>query len=322
MTSTKIRDKLNELMALPTETEWVEFKQAKRNFDFNDLGQYFSALSNEANLKDQECGWLVFGITDELPRTVVGSQYRPNRGGLDSLKKEIADKTNNRLTFEDIHEIILTKGRVLMFSIPPALKGMPTSWRGHFYGREGESLGPLNLSEIERIRGQAIQEDWSEKICEGASLNDLAPDAILFARVQYKEKNPKLLADVDRWDDLTFLNKARVCISGKITNAAIVLLGKGESGHFLSPARAWITWVLKDELGVERDYEHYGPPLILAVEQVFAKLRNLTYRYLSLTSLFPTEISQYDPWVIRETLHNCIAHQNYSESGPINAEAH
>jgi ATP-dependent DNA helicase RecG len=66
---------LQELLALPDETEWVEFKEAKNSFDSNDLGRYFSALSNEACLKGKICGWLVFGVRHK-PRTVVGSQYR------------------------------------------------------------------------------------------------------------------------------------------------------------------------------------------------------------------------------------------------------
>ena len=59
MTLEKLKDKLDELMTLPAETEWVEFKEAKTSFDFDDLGKYFSALSNEANLKNQDCGWLM-----------------------------------------------------------------------------------------------------------------------------------------------------------------------------------------------------------------------------------------------------------------------
>jgi len=35
-------------------------------------------------------------------------------------------------------------------------------------------------------------------------------------------------------------------------------------------------------------------------------------------SLFPTEIKQYEPYLIRETLHNCIAHQDYELRGRIN----
>jgi ATP-dependent DNA helicase RecG len=49
--------KLIEFRRLPDETECVEFKEAKTKFDIDKLGQYFSALSNEANLKDKEFGW-------------------------------------------------------------------------------------------------------------------------------------------------------------------------------------------------------------------------------------------------------------------------
>ena len=313
----KLKDIFSTLVILPGEIEWIEFKEAKNNFDFNKLGMYFSALSNEANLKEQECGWLIFGVSDTPPRKIVGTQFRSNRSSLDELKRSIAEKTNNHLTFTEIYELFLPE-RILLFQIPSAIAGMPTAWDGHFYGRDGESLSPLNMKEIEEIRKQCVTDDWSMRICEESSLNDLDPESIQFARKQYKEKNPKHSNELETWDNKTFLNKAKVCINGKITNAALILLGKEESEHYLSPAISKISWILKDESGIEKDYRHFSPPMILAVNKVYEKIRNLTYRYLPNASLFPTEISQYDPWVIREILHNCIAHQDYLLGGRIN----
>jgi len=66
MTHTELKPKLDELLRLPAETEWVEFKEAKSNLDSDDLGKYFAALCNEANLKDQPVGWLVFGVQDTV----------------------------------------------------------------------------------------------------------------------------------------------------------------------------------------------------------------------------------------------------------------
>jgi ATP-dependent DNA helicase RecG len=305
-------------MALPAEVEWVEFKEAKSNFDSDDLGKYFSALSNEANLMGRPSGWLVFGVTNKPPRQICGSNYRLQKPGLDRLKQEVARGTNHQISFVETHELTTPQGRVVMLQIPPAPRGIPTTWRGIAYGRIHESLGPLSLSEIERIRGQATHEDWSAYHCDGATRADLDPPAVAFARQEYKQRFPALAAEVDGWDDLTFLNKAKVCVGGKITRSAVILLGRNEAEHFLTPAVARITWVLKDAAGVEKDYRHFGPPLILAVDQVFARVRNLTFRYLPNASLFPTEIAQYDPWVIRETLHNCIAHQDYALGGRIN----
>jgi len=75
MNQAELLRKLDELRRLPHETEWVEFKEAKNQYDFNKLGKYFSALSNEANLKNEPCGWLVFGVVNDS-RAVCGSRFR------------------------------------------------------------------------------------------------------------------------------------------------------------------------------------------------------------------------------------------------------
>lgn len=189
MTQEKLKNLLNELRALPAETEWVEFKTAGSNFSFKELGQYFSALSNEANLKNKEYGCLIFGVEDKS-RKIVGTRYRQNRADLDSLKTEIANRTTNRITFIDIHELSLFEGRVIIFQIPPAPQGIPIAWEGHYYGRDGESLGALNVQEFEQIRNQGQRFDWSAQTCEGATIDDLYPAAIANARQNYKEKTP------------------------------------------------------------------------------------------------------------------------------------
>lgn len=70
MTPADLQAKLDGLLKLPAETEWVESREARPNFDSDDLGKYFSALSNEANLKGETAGWLVFGVQDQPPKVV------------------------------------------------------------------------------------------------------------------------------------------------------------------------------------------------------------------------------------------------------------
>ncbi|MBI5100179.1 MAG: putative DNA binding domain-containing protein [Nitrospirae bacterium] len=316
MTLEELKKLLDELRRLPSETEWIEFKEAKHTFHFNEIGKYFSALSNEANLKNKECGWLIFGI-EHKSRKIINTRFRSNRTDLDSLKSEVANKTSNRITFIEIYELHLPEGRVIMFQIPAAPKGIPVAWNGHYYGRDGESLVALNLQEIEQIRNQGQQYDWSAQICEGATIDDLDVAAVVKAREKYREKFSAKTDEVDSWDNITFLNKAKVTIQGKITRTAIILLGKNESEHFLSPSVARISWILKDEHNVEKDYEHFGPPFLLNIEAVYAKIRNLKYRYLLDNTLFPTEVTKYEPYVIREALNNCIAHQDYELHGRI-----
>ena len=311
----QLKEELDFLLSLPAETEWVEFKEAKRSYPFDKIGRYFSSLSNEARLKNQKAGWLIFGVADKS-HAIVGSTFRSNRADLDSLKKEIADKTSNAFTFIEIHELDLPEGRVIMFEIPPAIPGVPTTWGGHAFGRDGESIGALNFHEQEVIRNMT-RSDWSGEICHQAAIDDLDPAAVAKARELYKEKHPKIASEAGGWDVVTFLNKARILKQGKITNAAILLLGREEAEHHLAPAIGKISWVLRDRDGLEKDYQHFGPPFLLSSDQLFARIRNLTYRYMRDNTLFPTEISHYDSWVIRELLHNCIAHQDYSMQGRI-----
>lgn len=308
--------KLSALLSLSAENELVEFKEAKNGYDLTKLGRYFSALCNEANLKRQGAAWLVFGVNNG--RQVVGSGFRPERKNLDNLKEEIANKTTNRITFIDIHEVQHSQGRVLLFEIPPAPKGLPVAFEGHYYGRDGEALSPLNLEEIERIRAQSTVEDWSAVIVPEASLADLDEEALTVARHNFKSKFPDKAAEVDGWDDMTFLNKAKLTIKGRVTRAALLLLGREEAEHFLLPAEARIRWLLKDHQGNDRDYALFSMPLLLAVDKVYAKIRNLKYRYIREGTLFPEEIDQYEPYAIREALNNCIAHQDYALAGRVN----
>ena len=74
--------------------------------------------------------WLVFGVQDS-DKSVVGTVYRQDKASLHSLKAEIADKTTNRITFKEIHEVETPQGRVILFQIPPAPQGIPVAWNGH-----------------------------------------------------------------------------------------------------------------------------------------------------------------------------------------------
>ena len=86
---------LNTLLAdliATWENEVVEFKQADNDYSTNDIGKYFSALSNEANLRGQERAWLVFGVNNKT-RSVVGTNYREQPERLHSLKQQVAQST-------------------------------------------------------------------------------------------------------------------------------------------------------------------------------------------------------------------------------------
>lgn len=314
---------LENLMAR-WEYEIVEFKEAKSNYDTDKIGRYFSAISNEANLRQQQYGWLVFGVSEKGKlRHVVGSAYKKGEKTLlERFKYEISRDTTNGMTFYDIIEIFpVVDGvakRVLMFKIPAAATGIPTDWKTNYYERSGESLVPLKQYKIDAIRSQE-RKDWSKQILEKAIIEHLDKDAIALARKKYKEKmNQEHIAEeVDAMSDKQFLTKVKLMIEGKITHAGMLLLGNSDYDYLFYSAPS-IMWRLYGADGSDKDYAIFKIPFINVVDKVFAKVRNLTYRYMpNQMTLFPMETEQYNSWLIRELLNNCIAHTNYQLGGRI-----
>lgn len=304
---------LEQLMA-QWEDEVVEFKRGKDGFSSSDLGKYVSALANEANLRGKERGWLVFGIDDTL-RSVVGTTYKENSEHLQADKKQVLDSTSS-LTFREIHVLKHPKGRVILFEIPAAPRGVPVAWNGHYYGRASQSLVALTQDKLDELRGQTLATDWTAQIVEGATLDDLDPIAVRTARERFTEKHANRLSGVEvaRWSNANFLDRAKVTQNGAITRTALLLLGKAESAFRLSPHPAEITWNLKAE---EQAYEHFYPPFLLASSAIFSRIRNLQIRILPQDQLLAHEVSKYDQGVVLEALHNCIAHQDYAGNARI-----
>jgi ATP-dependent DNA helicase RecG len=319
MTPADFNAKLNELVGLPNETEWVEFKHNDLGEEtYHDIGEYLSAIANSLALIRKDRGYILWGI-DNQTHEMLGTDFRPRNAkvGNEELENWLTRGLHPQVRFW-IHEASIESKHFVLMEIS-ATTHTPVRFYGEEYIRVGSLKKRLrDYPEKERELWAILQyQDWSAEICEGATLDDLELDAILAARDEYKEKNPNLANEVDGWDNATFLNKAKLCINGQITRTAIILLGKAESEHYISPSVAKISWILKDDKGVEQDYQHFGPPFLLNVDAVFNKVRNLTYRYMQNQRLFPTEVSQYDPWVMREALHNCIAHQDYTLCGGI-----
>lgn len=300
------------------ESEVVEFKKAENNFDFDDLGKYFSALSNEANLRGLPFAWLVFGY-DEKKHEIVGTSYKDGEGALNKVKHDLTNNMSDGQTFREIIPVDVDGKRILMFKIPASPRNIVMKWKGIAYGRDGESLKPLNQSKQDEIRNQTPYRDWSAEIVPNATLDDLDEVAIAKARKMFKKVHSRIpVAEVNGWSDEKFLSKCGLMIDGRLTRAAIILLGKSFSEYLLRPAVVQVTWTLRDKNKDVVDYEHFSVPYILTVDEILAKIHNLTLREMPGGTLFPDTMKQYDDYTIREALHNCIAHSNYQLQQRIN----
>ncbi|HNU68892.1 MAG TPA: putative DNA binding domain-containing protein [Myxococcota bacterium] len=297
------------------ENEVIEFKAASNDFNTDKIGQYFSALGNEANIRNLEHAWLVFGVDDKTHK-IIGTDYRPERSRLQGLKHQINQVTSPSLTFREIHELMHGEGRVVLFEIPAAPRGMPVAWKGQYYARAGESLVPLGLDKLDEIRNQMPGEDWSAVIVPEATPADLDDQAVDTARRFFalKYSNRFTPAEIHDWPMEVFLERARLTRDRRITRATLLLLGKPESAQLLSPHPAQMTWKL---VGPEKAYSHFGTPFLLNTTELYRKIRNIQIRMLPDGTLLPIEIAKYDQKIVLEALHNCIAHQDYTRNARI-----
>ena len=301
---------LDKLLAMSDETEIVEFKEARNEFNNDKIGQYFSALSNEANLLGVSSAWLVFGVADKT-HEIVGTNFISSTAKFNKLKLFISQQTSPGMSLLNIVSIMKEKKRVILFEIPAAPRGLPVSFHGHCYGREGESIVGLSQNKLKRIFSQTAP-DWSAAFVPGATFDDLDPVAIAVAREAYKKKYPGRAEEVNGWDDVIFLNKAKLTLKGKITRTTLLLVGKDEvSGMIDDSCDPKIRLSIKDENGGNKDFCICTIPFILSVDTIANKIHNVTYQYLRDDSLIPETVTQFDPFIIREALCNCIAHQDY-----------
>ena len=298
--------------------EWKEFKNLKNSFcgdEKDDVISYVSAIAN------MEGGFLVIGVHDKTLEIVGTDTYNYDRQkAILRLTDRCANLSSEGL---DIIEYITsdTQKKVWVIRIPKHLPKRPVYAHDKAWQRIEDSLVELTPERLNAILDEPLftGSDWSAEIVPNATIDDLDEVAIAKARVMFKKVHSRIPAEeVNAWSVPEFLSNAGVMIDSGITRAAIILLGKPVSVFKLRPAVVRVTWSLRDEKQDVVDYEHFTAPFILTVDQILAKVRNLTMREMPGGTLFPDVMQQYDDYSMREILHNCIAHQDYTLQERIN----
>ncbi len=204
------------------ENEHLEFKEAKNNFHFEKLVKYCAALANEGG------GSIVLGVSDTLPRKVVGSQVFTD---LERTKAGLIEKLRLRI---EATEIPHPNGRVLIFTAPSRPIGVPVAVEGAYWMRAGEDLAAMTPDMLRRIFDEAGP-DFSAEICPKATLADLAPAVIEDFRKRWaKHSGNKALA---KRPAIKLLQDAELILPSGVTYAALILLGTHAAlGRFLAQA--------------------------------------------------------------------------------------
>ena len=298
--------------------EWKEFKNLKNSFcgdEKDDVISYVSAIAN------MEGGHLVIGVHDKTLDIVGTDTYNYDR------QKAILRLTERCVNLSteglDIDEFVTddTNRKVWVIHIPKHLPKRPVFAHNKAWQRIEDSLVEMTAERMSAILDEPIfsETDWSAQIVADAMIEDLDEVAIAKASMMFKKVHSRIPeAEVNAWTVETFLSKCGIMKNGGITRAAIILLGKYESAFKLRPAVAQVTWTRRDEKQEVVDYEHFTVPFILTVDEILSKIENLTMREMPGGTLFPDTMKQYDDYTIREALHNCIAHQDYTMQQRIN----
>jgi predicted HTH transcriptional regulator len=143
-------EQINLWLTTPSEHQRLEFKEAKNQFDNRTLHRYCVALANEGG------GFLVLGITDKPPRTIVGT-----RAFNDPI--DMTAKLFHVLGFRvDIEEVAHPSGRVVIFHIPSRPRGTAYHLDGAYLMRSGEELVPMSEDQLRRIFAEG-EPDWLEE---------------------------------------------------------------------------------------------------------------------------------------------------------------
>ena len=322
MTSQELQQYL--LREFPQENarcEWKEMKNHKNLFagdEKNDVISYVAAIAN------MEGGHLVIGVQDKTLEIVGTDLSKFNLNAQSAVWKLLEHCTNlsseglsiDEYTTEDSHKT------VWIIHIPKHLPRRPVYAHKKAWQRVEDSLVEMTQERLAAILEEPVFEakDWSAEIVPNAVLTDLDELAVAKARVMFKKVHASKIPaeEIDAWTVEELLSNSGIMIDGKLTRAAIILLGKPVSVFKLRPAVVEVTWTLRDERQEVVDYEHFTAPFILTVDQILSKIRNLTMRELPGGTLFPETMKQYDDYTIREALHNAIAHQDYTLQQRIN----
>lgn len=322
MTENELKEFL--LRSYPIEDEkcdWKEMKNLKNSFYGHEGEDVMSYVSGIANM---EGGDLVIGVEDKT-LNIIGTDLTKFNLDKNSAVLKIKENCVN-ISSEglSVDEYITsdTQKTVWVIHIPKHLPRKPVYAHKHAWQRIKDSLVFITPERESAILNESVSEGnaskWTATVLPDATLDDLDPKAILKAREQYKEVYPSKAKEVDSWDDIKFLNKAKITIKGKITIAAIILLGKEESEHYLLPSVCKIRWTLKNEKGENLDYEIFSIPMILAIDEVGKKIRNTKYEYTIAGNMFPEPpMYRYDVFTLREPLNNAIGHQDYKKDARI-----
>lgn len=301
---------INELKHLKESEDKVEFKEAKNQYAYKSSKK--SVLGYTVALANENGGYLVFGMKDAHPHDVCGSIAYEGREG--QLEQDVYRDLGMRIETEVLFE---GENRVLVIKIPSRPIGKPLYFNDVALMRVGDGLSRMS-EEMYLLIIQEQEPDFSAKVCEGLVLADIDENAIEILKAKYarKQNNPgfktqsneQVLIDLD------------LMVEGKLSNAALILIGKKDRIHNILPQAKVIIEYRRSETAIESDNRvEIQEPLFVAIDKIWDYINqpasNPTFKLKQGPYIFDIPFFKED--IIREAVLNAIVHRDYTITSEI-----
>jgi predicted HTH transcriptional regulator len=311
---------LTELIALPDETEWVEFKH--NNDNPQEIGEYLSALANSAALVHRSTAYLVWGVEDGTHK-VLGTTFQPRRAkkGNEPLENWLMRSLDPPLLFQ-IHEFTHKGKPLVLFEIPCATLA-PIRFVGEAYIRVGEVKKPLKAAPAKEA---ALWASFASTPFEVGIARADVPVSEVLALLDFSEAFDLLSIPLpsNHAGILARLADEKLIVRKPggvydITNLGAVLFAK-DLNRFDRLGRKTLRIIRYRGAGrTETEREWRDPPsrqgYALAYEPAVAFINSQLPQNEPIGQAYRKEVRMYPEKAIRELVANALIHQDFSVTG-------
>ena len=290
----------------------VEFKRCQQgNLSFNGSDKQKPSdrrkciLGYVVTLANANGGYLVLGMEDAFPHKVVGTSQCEN--ALGKLENEIYKALQIPV---DAYELFDEQNnRVVVVEIPRHPVGKALRFEDVPLWRSGEELIPMPDKVLFSIL-QETDPDYSQAICEGVTIDDLDKEAIDILKEKYarKQNNPTFTSLSDR----QALSDLKLIEGNKVTNAAVLLVGKAEIIQQNFP-QAKVQHEFRTTEGQERFDKRlsFVAPFYILIDQLWKAVNDRNGSVPVQEGAYMFDIPFFNEEVIREVINNAFAHRDY-----------
>jgi len=160
---------------------------------------------------------------------------------------------------------------------------------------------------------KSVYDDWTGNIVQNTDIRSLDPEAVRAVRATYLSEHQDMREAVSAMDDMGFLSHVGMLKRGKMTIAAMILLGK--SSEKVLPPTVCVRWRLIDVDGREIESRSVNGSMVLAIRKIASIISNSTVKIDDGNG--PIFVSTYRIASLTEAMFNALQHQDYTMGGAI-----